>query len=238
MAFIVGLSPLALVGAVEQKKGPAPLPVAIESAKASLTPQNTTIEFTGLHTGAEPNPRVGYFAKFKGQLTFDEETGTPRAATIEIDTNSLVAPIDKLTNHLKSPDFFDARQFPKATFKTTKIEPTANASGPTYKVTGDLTIRDITKSITFPATVKVTDAGVVLESKFKLKRSEFGMNFGPDRVVDEVSMSVIVGKKTPKVEPTLLTEPAACRRACSWPLMRPAAWNCRGPNPRLQVMRP
>ena len=203
MALIVGLSPLALVDGAEQKKEPAPAPVAIESGQASLMPPNTTIEFTGTHMGAEPNPRIGYFTKFKGQLTFDEESGAPRSGTIEIDTGSLVTPIDKLTNHLKSPDFFDVRQFPKATFKTTKIEPTPIASAPTYKVTGDLTIRGVTKSITFPATVKVSDAGVVLESKFKLKRSDFGMNFGPDRVVDEVSMSVIVGKKTPTIESTL-----------------------------------
>ena len=40
----------------------------------------------------------------------------------------------------------------------------------------------------------------VLTSKFKLKRSEFGMNFGPDRIVDEVAMTITVGKPTPKVE--------------------------------------
>lgn len=200
---IVGFEQLAVAQAVAEQKKSALVPVAIESGNAMLSPKNTTIEFTGLHTGAEPNPRIGYFTRFRGQLMFDEETGAPKSGAVEIDAGSLVTPIDKLTNHLKSPDFFDARRFPRATFKVTKIEPTPVASAPTYKLTGDLTIRGVTKSITFPATVKVSDAGVMLESKFKLKRSEFGMNFGPDRVVDEVSMSVVVGKKTPKVEPTL-----------------------------------
>jgi polyisoprenoid-binding protein YceI len=181
------------------KKEPAPTPVPVEKGKAALTPKNTTIQFVGLHTGDEPNPRTGYFTTFKGQAAFDESTKAPTAAIVEIDTKSLITPIGRLTGHLQSPDFFDVRKYPKATFKSTKIEPDNEAPG-RHKVTGELTIRDKKKAITFPADVKVTDAGAVLTSKFKIKRSEFGMTFGPDRVVDEVEMTIVVGKPTPKVE--------------------------------------
>jgi polyisoprenoid-binding protein YceI len=109
--------------------------------------------------------------------------------------------IEKLTNHLRSPDFFDARQYPEATFKTSKIERMPNANAPMFQVTGNLTIRDVTKAISFPANIRISDGGVVLESKFKIKRSQFGMTFGSDRVVDEVSISIVVGKKTPALEP-------------------------------------
>jgi polyisoprenoid-binding protein YceI len=64
-----------------------------------------------------------------------------------------------------------------------------------------LTIREITKPISFPATAKTSNEGIMLASKFKIKRSEFGMTFGPDRVVDDVVMTVTVGKPTPKVTP-------------------------------------
>ncbi len=181
------------------KKEPAPVPVAVEKGKAALTPKNTTIQFVGTHAGAEPNPRTGYFTRFKGELAIDEATKTPTATSVEIETGSLITPIGRLTGHLQSPDFFAVRQFPKATFKSTKIEATDAAAGK-YKITGDLTIRDAKKPVTFPAEMKVTDAGAVLTSKFKLKRSDFGLTFGPDQIVEDVAMTVTVGKPTPKVE--------------------------------------
>lgn len=182
-----------------EKKEPAPVPVALTGGKAALDPKNTTIQFVGTHTGDKPDPRTGYFTKFKGELAVDPSTHAPVATSVEIETASLMTPIGKLTGHLHSPDFFDVRQFPKATFKSTKIE-AVDAGAGKYNVTGELSIRDAKKPITFPAELKVTDAGAVLTSKFKLKRSDFGINFGPDRVDDAVAMTVTVGKATPKVE--------------------------------------
>jgi polyisoprenoid-binding protein YceI len=182
------------------KKEPAPKPVPIDDGKVELNAKNTTIQFVGAHMGERPDPRTGYFTKFAGELAVYESAKAPESVTLEIDTASLVTPIGKLTGHLHSPDFFDVRQYPKATFESTKIEPVRGSSGK-YKITGELTIRDVTKPISFPATVKVTDDGVVLASKFKIKRSEYGITFGPDRVVDDVAMTVTVGKPTPKVTP-------------------------------------
>jgi polyisoprenoid-binding protein YceI len=175
-----------------------PRPVAIEDGKIALTPQNTTIQFVGTHTGDEPNPRTGYFTKFTGELQLDEASKTLTAATLDIDTPSLVTEIGRLTNHLQSADFFFVREYPKATFVLKKVEAEDAARG-RYKLTGDLTIRDVTKSINFPATLRVADSGATLTSRFKIKRSEFGMTFGPDRVVDEVSLAVTVGRPTPKI---------------------------------------
>jgi polyisoprenoid-binding protein YceI len=177
-----------------------PRPVAIADGKIVLTPQNTTIQFVGTHTGDEPNPRTGYFTKFTGELAIDEASKALTVATLDIDTASLVTEIDRLTRHLHSADFFDVREYPKATFALKKVEVEDAARG-RYKLTGDLTIREETKPIVFPATVRVTDAGATLTSNFKIKRSEFGMTFGPDRVDDEVSLAVTVGKPTPKVTP-------------------------------------
>ena len=177
-----------------------PRPVAIADGKVALTPQNTTIQFVGTHTGDEPNPRTGYFTKFTGELAIDEASKTLSAATLDIDTASLVTEIDRLTRHLHSADFFDVREYPQATFALKKVEADAAAQG-RYKLTGDLTMREVTKPISFPATLRVSDAGATLTSRFKIKRSEFGMTFGPDRVDDEVSLSVTVGRPTPKVTP-------------------------------------
>jgi polyisoprenoid-binding protein YceI len=165
-----------------------------------LNAKTTTIQFVGTHVGDRPDPRTGYFTKFAGELAVDESDKAPESVTLEIETASLVTPIGRLTGHLQSPDFFDVRQFPKATFESTKIE-AVNAARGEYKITGDLTIRDVTKPITLPARVTLNDNGLVLRSRFEIKRSEYGITFGPDRVVEEVAMTVTVGRPTPKITP-------------------------------------
>jgi polyisoprenoid-binding protein YceI len=174
--------------------------VPIKEGKVDLNARTTTIQFVGTHVGDRPDPRTGYFTKFTGELAVDESATIPESVTVEIDTDSLVTPIGRLTNHLKSPDFFAAREFPKATFVSTKIEPVTGKQGE-FNVTGDLTIRDVTKPVTFPAKVTVNDKGLVLTSKFEIKRSEYGITFGPDRVVEEVAMTVTIGRPTPRVRP-------------------------------------
>lgn len=184
---------------VTKEKVLPPAPVPVDAGKVSLAASNTTIQFVGTHVGPEPNPRTGYFTRFKGELVVDEATQAPTAASVHIDTPSLTTPIARLTGHLHSPDFFDVRQFPKASFKSTRVDVVDAAAGK-FEIVGDLTIRDVTKPISIPVETRFTDDGVVLTSKFRLKRSQFGMTFGPDRVVDDVTMTITVGRPTPKVE--------------------------------------
>ena len=61
---------------LERRAIQPPRPVAIANGKVALTPQNTTIQFVGTHTGDEPNPRTGYFTKFTGELAIDEASKT------------------------------------------------------------------------------------------------------------------------------------------------------------------
>lgn len=161
----------------------------------ALTPENTRIQFVGTHTGDRPDPRTGGFEKFKGTMELDPATGALKSVAVEIDTQSLWTEIPKLTNHLKSADFFEVRQFPTATFKSTGIK---QAAGGKFEITGNLTLHGVTKEIKFPATLKSGPNGPVLKSEFKIDRTAFDMNFGPDRVEKEVAMSVTVGEK---VEP-------------------------------------
>jgi polyisoprenoid-binding protein YceI len=112
-----------------QRRAPAPRPVPIKEGKVELNARNTTIQFVGTHVGDRPDPRTGYFTKFAGELAVDEAAKAPESVTVEIDTTSLTTPIGRLTGHLQSPDFFDVRQFPKASFESTKIEPVSGKPG-------------------------------------------------------------------------------------------------------------
>jgi polyisoprenoid-binding protein YceI len=167
-------------------------PVPMQAGTVRFGPENTKIQFVGTHVGPRPDPRVGGFAKFTGTLTVDPAAKTIQSVSVEIDTNSLFTEIDRLTNHLKSADFFEVRRYPTAKFESTKI----TASQGQAQITGNLTLHGVTKELSFPAEVQFSGSGLTLKSEFSVNRTDFNMNFGPDRVVNKVSLTVIVGEKT------------------------------------------
>ena len=101
---------------------------------------------------------------------------------------------DKLTGHLKTPDFFDVAKFPKATFVMTEIKPGVSADAP-YTITGNLTLHGVTKSISFPATVKVSGDDLAITSEFVINRKDFGITTSgkaDDLIRDEVVIKLDV----------------------------------------------
>ena len=159
--------------------------VPVQAGTANLSPQNTKIQFICAHVGARPDPRKGSFAKFTGKAQV--EGSSLKSLSVEIDTASIGTEFEKLTNHLKSPDFFEVRKYPTAKFESTKIDAST--------VTGKLTLHGVTKDITFPATIEVTDSGLKLNAEFTLDRSEFGMTYDPKKVENKVMMTVVVGER-------------------------------------------
>lgn len=168
-------------------------PVALDKGVAAISPANTKIAFVGTHSGEKPDPRTGGFAKFTGKVTVDPATKALTGVTADIDTTSLFTPLPKLTDHLKTADFFEVREYPTAKFESTKIAPGKDGAA---TITGKLTLHGKTQEITFPATTTVTDKGVTLRSEFTINRSEFGMTYGAGKVEDKVSLTVVVGEKT------------------------------------------
>ncbi len=113
-------------------------------------------------------------------LEFDEKDVAKSHVEASIDPSKLFTGVEKRDQHLKSPDFFDVAKFPAVTFKSTKIE----KAGDKYKVTGDLTIKDKTKSVVLEATIspevanpfsKVATRGVYATGK--LNREDWGLTW-------------------------------------------------------------
>lgn len=156
--------------------------------ETALSAENTLIQFVGTHVGDKPDPRTGKFGKFSG--TAKAADGKLTSVVVTIDTTSLETEIDKLTNHLKSPDFFDVRAHPEAKFESKSIEYGDDGKA---KITGDLTMLGTTKSISFPAKVTV-GKDVKLDAEFVIDRVEFGMDYSPDKVDNNVTMTIKVGK--------------------------------------------
>lgn len=167
--------------------------VPLTKGVATISPANSKIAFVGTHSGDKPDPRVGGFAKFSGKVTVDPATKALTGVTADIDTASLFTSIPKLTDHLKNPDFFEVREYPRAKFESTKVTPGKDGAA---TVTGKLTLHGVTKEISFPATTSVTAEGLTLKSEFAIQRSEFGMTYGAGKVDDKVSLTVVVGEKT------------------------------------------
>jgi polyisoprenoid-binding protein YceI len=96
-----------------------------------------------------------------------------------------------LEGHLKSPDFFDVAKYPTAKFEITKVEPYDSTKqksllvGATHLISGNLTLKDSTKNITFPAIVTASADAVTAEANFDIDRTQWGMNYkGPNNPQD------------------------------------------------------
>src|SRR5262249_41278863 len=110
---------------------------------------------------------------------------------VEIDMDSTFTDNKQLTGHLKSPDFFDVKNNPKAKFVTSKVE----KSGDKYTVTGNLTLCRKTKEVKFPAKIQATESQLSLSSEFKINRNDWGISYGKGKVNDEVSIALDVNAK-------------------------------------------
>ena len=110
---------------------------------------------------------------------------------LEIDMNSLYSDTPKLTNHLKSADFFSVKTNPKSKFVSTKVE----KSGNDYKITGDLTMCGQTKPLTIPAQVKIEGGALSVTAKFAIDKSNWGMTYGKGQIDNDVSLTVKIDAK-------------------------------------------
>jgi polyisoprenoid-binding protein YceI len=138
----------------------------------AISSETSKIEFTGSKVTGKHD---GGFGTFTG--TIDLVNGDPANSSVstEIDADSVFSDDEKLTSHLKSKDFFDVAKFPKASFASAKIERDAGAGPDAYLITGDFTLHGVTKSISFPATISVSDTNVVVNSEFTLNRKDFAI---------------------------------------------------------------
>ena len=165
--------------------------VPIVGGMATIGPENTKVQFVCAHVGPKPDPRKGGFARCSGIAKVDTASKSLNSISLEIDTTSLWTEFDMLTNHLKSPDFFEVRRFPTAKFDSTNIKSTGNQS----QITGKLTLHGVTKEVTIPATIEVSDAGLRIVSDFSINRLDFGIAYDPKKVENKVVLTVIVGQQ-------------------------------------------
>jgi polyisoprenoid-binding protein YceI len=177
--------PRATTGAATQAS-----PQNVSGQKYLITTQNSKIEFTGSKVTGSHN---GSFQKFSGEIDY---AGAPEKSRVSVtmETASLIVDDPKLTEHLKTADFFDVAKYPEAKFVSTEIKPGAD-KGASHTVTGNLTLHGVTKSVTFPATINVTPDVATVDSTFSINRKDFGISYAgaPDNLIrDDVVLKLTI----------------------------------------------
>lgn len=164
---------------------------AFPAGNYKIDPAHSVAYFEVGHAGGISR-FMGRFNDISGDLTVDAPEKSKISVAIKVD--SVDTKVEALDKHLKSPDFFNAVQFPTMTFTSTAVKLNAAGEG---TVAGNLTLHGVTKPVTFNLKQIGTGSGPKGDTRVgyvatsTIKRSEFGMNYGvPKAATDEVELSV------------------------------------------------
>jgi polyisoprenoid-binding protein YceI len=161
----------------------SPVPTA---AALLIGPENTSIRFVGASLATR---QPGSFGRFEGQLELASNDPCDARLSIEIAMDSVNTRIPLLTKHLKRADFFDVEHYPKATFVSSRIEPSKDKDA-THVLAGNLTIHGVTRPLSIPARFAVSADLVTLDAAFKVNQSDFGMEKAAKKSDDVVSVTL------------------------------------------------
>lgn len=168
----------------------APEPTPAETAAEAVTYTFTEESKIGFVGSKVTGSHEGGFEKFSGSFVVEGDKPGQGPHTIEIDMTSTWSDAEKLTGHLKSPDFFDVEKFPTSTFALNSVEPGEGENQ--YTLSGDLTLHGVTKKISFPATVvKKDDGSITLDAEFSINRKDFEITY-PGKPDDLIRDGVVI----------------------------------------------
>jgi polyisoprenoid-binding protein YceI len=169
---------------------------AVPAGMWAVDPAHSNVGFAVKHMGLATVR--GVFTKFDGFIEIDEDLSTAKAyGSVSVDSVDTNQP--QRDEHLRSPDFFDVAQYPELRFESTAI---TALDEQTFRITGRLTIRGVTKAVVLHAEVQGTDVDpwgnerVGLEVTGQVSRADYGMTFnqalgsGNMLVGDRVSLAL------------------------------------------------
>jgi polyisoprenoid-binding protein YceI len=145
--------------------------------KWALDPMHSQVQFKVKHLVI--STVIGSFKTFEGELETENDDFTNASISFSLDVNSIDTNQEQRDGHLKSAEFFDAEKYPTISFKSTSF----NKSGDDYTLTGDLTIKDVTKSVTLDVEHGGSAADFYGNTKAgfdisgKINRKDFGLTW-------------------------------------------------------------
>jgi polyisoprenoid-binding protein YceI len=170
----------------------APTAALAEAPVFSIVPDGSTVTFRVKASV----PIQGRFDSWTSTLTFTSADVSTGVLAVKIDANSVHTGSGVKDGTLKSGQFFDVKNHPAISFRSTKVAQT----GPdTFAVTGDLTIRGVSKPETLVLTTTRNGSGGEIKGTMTFNRKDFGMNGGVPLVKIADSVDVIVNLKAKRV---------------------------------------
>jgi len=154
-------------------------PLKIDAAKSGVT---ATFKQMGVAVDAK-------FNKFSAQIDYDAAKPENAKASVDIDVASFDLGDPDYSSEVRKKEWFNAAQFPKATFASTKIRVTAPGK---LDVAGKLTLKGKSADISFPMTVKKEGAAQVFEGSVPIKRLAFGIGDGEWKDTSIVADEVVI----------------------------------------------
>ena len=185
---------------VAQELEEAPAAAAVEEEEAlgvttlEVDKSASKIAFVGAKLTGKHD---GGFKEFDGKLELNP-SGDLTGVMFTVDVDSVYTDNDMLTGHLKQGDFFEVATYPEATFQSTEVRPGSDQKAEdgtpyTHTVVGNMTMRGVTKKLTFPVLVDTTGEHVVASTDFVVDRNDFKITYPgkPDDLIKpEVKISI------------------------------------------------
>ena len=180
----------------------AAAPAFAEPVTYQLDPTHTNVLAQWSHFGFS-NPFAN-FGDVQGTLVYDPDDVAASRVEVVLPMSGLTGFSPKFDEHLRSADFFDAARYPNATFRSTKVEAAGEGR---LKVTGDLTIKDITRPVVLDVTLNKVGQHQMLkvpaigfDATATIRRSDFGVGAYAPHVGDEVTLRITTEGSAPKAE--------------------------------------
>ena len=140
----------------------------------------------GINTG-------GTFEGLAGSVVFDPANLAGASFNVSVDAKTVDTDMEARDNHLRKEEYFDVEKYPKVSFKSTKIT-TTNKDGYLFMF-GVITIKNISKEISFPFKQTSKDGGILFEGEFKLNRLDFGVGGKSFSMSDELNVELSIFAK-------------------------------------------
>lgn len=136
---------------------------------------------------------AGILEGLNGNIVFDLNNLSIAEFNVSVDAKTIDTDISARDNHIRKEEYLDVGKFPKITFKSIKVTKT-NMVEYLY-IYGNLTIKDITREVKFPFTVKPKDGGYLFEGEFRINRRDFGVGGRSFSMADELKIELSVFAK-------------------------------------------
>jgi len=166
------------------------IPAFAATTTWQLDPMHTNAQFTVRHLGI--SNVQGEFTKISGTVMLDDQDITKSSVSVTIDATSIDTRVSRRDDDLKSEHFLNVAQFPTITFQSTKVA----KSGDGLKLTGNLTIRGVTKEVTLDVTGPTAPIKAMgglrrgAAATVKINRQDFGVSADPGMVGDDLAIQI------------------------------------------------